>query len=119
MRYGSQVLVDGLDVVVRHVAEYRPRHDLKQRAKLRMLILEIGAVAQHLSELGEGQLQVSRLLIGRDVTRGKRAERHPPGEVGRSVKLLGLPPEGIVPGSVRRTGVTVGAAALGVDDIGA
>jgi hypothetical protein len=55
VRNGAQILVDGAEIVLRHVHIRRPWHDLQQRAELRVRMIEIDAVAHDLFELRERQ----------------------------------------------------------------
>ena len=55
-RNRAQIFIDGAQIPVRHVTIHRPGHHLQQRADLRVLEIEISALAHHFQKLVKRQL---------------------------------------------------------------
>src|SRR5688572_25900066 len=85
-----------------------------------MRVLEVGAVAQGVAELFEGQVRGEpRPRTRREVPGNERTELGATREVARSIDLFRLAHEGVAPFGVRRRRVAVVAAALRVDNVAA
>jgi hypothetical protein len=87
----AQVLVDCLEVLVRHVLIQSPRHNLKQRPELRVRIIKIAAGAHDLNKLIKGE--TCRTIGGRlrrQIARGERPELFSSGEKVRDVDFEAL-----------------------------
>ena len=122
-RNGAQVRVDGIQVPIRHEPKLRPRHDGQDA-----LIDWVVTGANRKFKLFEGQACRLSARIGGDVGRGHclagRAKIHTAGQVPDVIEL----PVAIVAKRrrkrimsrfVRRAGMAIGTARLGVHDVAA
>src|SRR5215475_8789362 len=110
---GPEVLIDGPNVVIGHILQSRPGHDLQDLAG----VIRIFSRRENMPELLFAQAGRFPTFVRGEIARDKGTEGRSTGKIEFSIELFRLPQIGVVSRGKCRAAVARGTASLRIDDV--